>query len=53
LLRCPPERGKIRREARLRVDHRAGGRSNSRLPAAVDLLAAPPLLSISALAEAL
>src|SRR3954470_2189314 len=41
------------REARLRVDHRAGGRSNSRLPAAVDLLAASPLLSISALAEAL
>jgi hypothetical protein len=41
------------REARTRVDHRAGGRSNSRLPAAVDLLAASPLLSISALAEAL
>ena len=41
------------REARLRVDHRAGARSNSRLPAAVDLLAASPLLSISALAEAL
>jgi hypothetical protein len=41
------------REARLRVDRRAGGRSNSRLPAAVDLLAASPLLSISALAEAL
>jgi hypothetical protein len=41
------------REARLRVDHRAGGRSTSRLPAAVDLLAASPLLSISALAEAL
>src|SRR5690349_9977184 len=41
------------REARLRVDHRVGGRSNSRLPAAVDLLAASPLLSISALAEAL
>ena len=30
-----------------------GGRSNSRLPAAVDLLAASPLLSVSALAEAL
>jgi hypothetical protein len=41
------------RLARLRVDHRAGARSNSRLPAAVDLLAASPLLSISALAEAL
>src|SRR4051794_21460603 len=41
------------RQARLRVDHRAGARSNSRLPAAVDLLAASPLLSISALAEAL
>ena len=41
------------REARIRVDHRAGARSNSRLPAAVDLLAASPLLSISALAEAL
>src|SRR3954447_15965200 len=41
------------REARSRVDHRAGARSNSRLPAAVDLLAASPLLSISALAEAL
>jgi hypothetical protein len=41
------------RGARLRVDHRAGARSNSRLPAAVDLLAASPLLSISALAEAL
>jgi hypothetical protein len=41
------------REARLRVDHRAGARSNSRLPAAVDLLAASPLLSISALVEAL
>jgi hypothetical protein len=41
------------REARLRVDHRAGGRSTSRLPAAVDLLAASPLLSISALADAL
>jgi hypothetical protein len=41
------------REARLRVDHRAGARSNSRLPTAVDLLAASPLLSISALAEAL
>src|SRR3954469_11236966 len=40
-------------EARARVDHRAGARSNSRLPAAVDLLAASPLLSISALAEAL
>lgn len=41
------------RGARLRVDHRAGARSNSRLPAAVDLLAASPLLSITALAEAL
>jgi hypothetical protein len=41
------------RGARLRVNHRAGARSNSRLPAAVDLLAASPLLSISALAEAL
>src|SRR3954463_16042655 len=41
------------REAWLRVDHRAGARSNSRLPAAVDLLAASPLLSISALAGAL
>jgi hypothetical protein len=41
------------REARLRVDRRAGARSNSRLPATVDLLAASPLLSISALAEAL
>ena len=41
------------RHARLLVDHRAGARSNSRLPAAVDLLAASPLLSISALAEAL
>src|SRR3954452_25612042 len=41
------------REARSRGDHRAGARSNSRLPAAVDLLAASPLLSISALAEAL
>jgi hypothetical protein len=41
------------REARLRVDHRAGARSNSRLPAAVDLLASSPLLSISALADAL
>ena len=41
------------RGARLRIDHRAGARSNSRLPAAVDLLAASPLLSISALAEAL
>ncbi|GEO43317.1 hypothetical protein SAE02_74650 [Skermanella aerolata] len=41
------------RGARLRVDHRAGARSNSGLPAAVDLLAASPLLSISALAEAL
>src|SRR4051794_16910861 len=41
------------RQARLRVDHRAGARSNSRLPAAVDLLAASPLLSITALAEAL
>src|SRR3954447_1943861 len=41
------------REARLRVDHRAGGRSNSRLLAAVDLLASSPLLSITALAEAL
>src|SRR3954449_106388 len=41
------------REARLWVDHRAGGRSTSRLPAAVDLLAASPLLSISALADAL
>jgi hypothetical protein len=41
------------REARVRVNHRAGGRSNSRLPAAVDLLASSPLLSISALAEAL
>ena len=41
------------RGARLRVDHRTGARSNSRLPAAVDLLAASPLLSISALAEAL
>jgi hypothetical protein len=41
------------RGARLRVDHRAGARSNSRLPAAVDLLASSPLLSISALAEAL
>jgi hypothetical protein len=40
-------------EACRRVDHRAGARSNSRLPAAVDLLAASPLLSISALAEAL
>ena len=41
------------REARIRVDHRAGARSNCRLPAAVDLLAASPLLSISALADAL
>jgi hypothetical protein len=41
------------REARVRVDHRAGGRSTSRLPGAVDLLASSPLLSISALAEAL
>src|SRR3954466_58100 len=41
------------REARARVAHRAGARSNSRLPAAVDLLAASPLLSISALADAL
>ena len=41
------------REARARVDRRAGGRSNSRLPTAVDLLAASPLLSVSALAEAL
>src|SRR3954464_1959733 len=41
------------RGARLRVDHRAGARSNSRLPAAVDLLASSPLLSITALAEAL
>jgi hypothetical protein len=41
------------RGARLRVNHRAGARSNSRLPAAVDLLAASPLLSITALAEAL
>ena len=41
------------RAARIRVDHRAGARSNSRLPAAVDLLAASPLLSISALAGAL
>ena len=41
------------REARLRVDRRAGARSNSRLPAAVDLLASSPLLSVSALAEAL
>ena len=41
------------REARIQVDHRAGARSNSRLPAAVDLLAASPLLSTSALAEAL
>src|SRR4051812_49764033 len=41
------------RAARLRIDHRAGARSNSRLPAAVDLLAASPLLSISALAETL
>ncbi|MGF7213179.1 hypothetical protein GGE65_007815 [Skermanella aerolata] len=41
------------RQARFRVDHRAGARSNSRLPAAVDLLAASPLLSITALAEAL
>src|SRR4051812_6340422 len=41
------------RGARLRVDRRAGARSNSRLPAAVDLLASSPLLSITALAEAL
>ena len=41
------------REARLRVDRRAEARSNSRLPAAVDLLASSPLLSVSALAEAL
>ena len=41
------------REARVRVDRRAGARSNSRLPAAVDLLAASPLLSITALADAL
>jgi hypothetical protein len=41
------------RGARFRVDHRAGARSNSRLPAAVDLLASSPLLSITALAEAL
>jgi hypothetical protein len=41
------------REARSRVDRRAGARSNSRLPAAVDLLAASPLLSITALADAL
>ena len=39
--------------ARARVARRAAGRSNSRLPAAVDLLAASPLLSVSALAEAL
>jgi hypothetical protein len=41
------------REARLQVERRAGGRSNSRLPAAVDLLAGSPLLSVSALADAL
>jgi hypothetical protein len=41
------------REARTKVDHRANARSNSRLPAAVDLLAGSPLLSITALAEAL
>jgi hypothetical protein len=41
------------RGARLRVEHRAGARSNSRLPAAVDLLASSPLLSITALAGAL
>src|SRR3954454_20419628 len=41
------------REARLRVDHRAGARSNSRLPTAVDLLAASPPLSISAPAKSL
>jgi hypothetical protein len=41
------------RQARFRVDHRAGARSNSRLPAAVDLLASSPLLSITALAGAL
>jgi hypothetical protein len=41
------------RGARLRVDYRAGARSNSRLPAAVDLLASSPLLSITALAGAL
>ena len=35
------------RKARLRVDHRAGARSNSRLPAAVDLLASSPLLKAS------
>jgi hypothetical protein len=40
-------------DARTKVGRRAGARSNSRLPAAVDLLAASPLLSISALAEAL
>src|SRR3954454_1204306 len=41
------------REARRGLAHRTGARSTSRLPAAVDLLAASPLLSISALAEAL
>ena len=41
------------RGAKLQVDHRTGARSNSRLPAAVDLLASSPLLSITALAEAL
>jgi hypothetical protein len=38
--------------ARGRVDRRAGGRSTSSLPTAVDLLAASPLLSVSALARA-
>jgi hypothetical protein len=38
--------------ARGRVDRRPGGRSTSRLPTAVDLLAASPLLSVSALARA-
>src|SRR3954470_10148871 len=41
------------REARSRVDRRAGARSNSRLPAAVDLLATSPPLRISPLAAAL
>jgi hypothetical protein len=41
------------REALLWVNRCAGALSNSRLPAAVDLLAAAPFLSVSALADAL
>ena len=41
------------REARNRVGQRARQRSTSRLPRAVDLLAASPLLSVTALAQAL